>query len=137
MGETKQVVLTWEGGLRFRGGAPGGAVALVDADNAEAPGPMLQLLMALGGCSGADVVSILEKMRAGLERLTIEVSGVRREEHPKRYTAIHYVFRASGAGLDAAKVQRAIDLSLQKYCSVLHSLDPGLAVTHELRLGPE
>ncbi|MCU0621842.1 MAG: OsmC family protein [Gemmatimonadales bacterium] len=133
-GETKQVQLTWEGGLTFRGGAPGGPTVLVDADNAAAPGPMLQLLLAVGSCSGADVVSILTKMRAGLERLRIEVSGERREEHPRRYLRLHYVFHVEGAGLERAKVQRAIDLSLATYCSVLHSLNPDIAVTHELRL---
>jgi len=134
MPETKRVAIAWQDGLRFRGGAPDGPAVEIDADNATAPGPMLQLLLAAAGCTGADVVSILEKMRAGLRALRIEVEGVRREEHPRRYTAIHYRFVASGEALDEAKLRRAVELSLQKYCSVSHTLAPDIAVTWDLVL---
>jgi putative redox protein len=133
-GETKRVALVWEAGMRFRGGEPGGPATLVDADNAAAPGPMLTLLTAAAACSGADVVSILEKMRAGLESLRIEVDGVRREDVPRRFVSIRFVFHIKGAALDEAKARRAIGLSLEKYCSVVHSLAPDIAVEYDLHL---
>ncbi|MBP2647661.1 MAG: hypothetical protein H6Q77_1285 [Gemmatimonadetes bacterium] len=133
--ETKHIALAWTGGLRFRGGEPGGPAALIDADNAEAPGPMLQLLMAAASCSGADVVDILAKMREKLTSLEIEAWGDRREEPPRRYTSLRLRFRARGDSLDEAKVRRAIDLSLEKYCSVMHSLATDIPVRYELDLG--
>ncbi len=135
MQETRKVVLTWEEGLRFSGGAPDGPSALIDGDNAAGPGPMLTLLLAAGSCSGSDVVVILEKMRVQLRQLRIAVSGVRREQEPRRYVAIHFDYHVAGEGLDQAKVTRAIDLSLEKYCSVVHSLAPDIAITYALTLG--
>ena len=133
--ETKAVTLAWEGGLLFRGGEPGGPAVVIDGDNASAPGPMLTLLLAVASCSGADVVTILEKMRVTLRELRIEVSGDRREEHPRRYTAIHLEYRLRGDGLDEAKARRAIELSIEKYCSVIHSLASDIPVTHGPTLG--
>ncbi|HXE57900.1 MAG TPA: OsmC family protein [Gemmatimonadales bacterium] len=130
--ETKHVTLSWLDGLRFEGGAPGGPTTVIDADNATAPGPMLQLLLAAAACTGSDVVDMLPKMRVKLASLRIEASGVRRETPPRRYVAIHLRFRLSGEGLDEAKARRAVELSLAKYCSVVNSLAPDIDVTHEV-----
>lgn len=134
-GETKRAVLEWTGKLMFRGGEPSGPPVVIDADNAAGPGPMLQLLLAAAACSGADVVSILEKMRLPVRALRIEASGLRQEEHPRRYLSIHLDFHVSAEGLDEARARRAIDLSLTKYCSVIHSLAPDIRITHGLTLG--
>ena len=74
-------------------------------------------------------------MRVTLRELRIDASGVRREEEPRRYTAIHLQYRIRGEGLDEAKARRAIELSITKYCSVVHSLAPDIRVTHGLTLG--
>jgi putative redox protein len=133
--ETKHVTLRWLDEMRFEGGEPDGPQMDIDADNVTAPGPMLQLLLAAAACSGADVVSILKKMQVGLESLEVDMTGERRAEHPKRYTAIHYRWTIRGSGLDETKARRAIDLSMEKYCSVLHSLAPDIATSYDLRLG--
>jgi putative redox protein len=133
--ETKQVTLHWIEDLRFEGGEPGGPQVDIDADNATAPGPMLQLLLAAASCSAADVVSILKKMQVGLESLQVSMTGQRRTEHPKRYTSIHYGWTIRGSGLDETKARRAIDLSMEKYCSVLHSLAPNIATSYDLTVG--
>lgn len=134
MQETKRIILQWEEGLRFRGGAPGGALTAIDGDNAAAPGPMLTLLLAVASCSGSDVVAILQKMRVQLRELRIEVAGQRREQQPRRYTSIHLDYRIGGEGLDQAKASRAVDLSVEKYCSVIHSLAPDITITHAVTL---
>jgi putative redox protein len=133
--EIKKVTLTWQEGLTFRGGEPDKPAILIDGDNADGPGPMLTLLLAAASCTGSDVVIILRKMQVAVSALRIEVSGVRRETEPRRYTAIHFDYVVGGAGLDPAKVRRAIDLSLEKYCSVIHSLAPDIAITYALSLG--
>lgn len=134
MTETKQVTLKWQGGLRFEGGPPEGPLATVDGDNATAPGPMLTLLLAAASCTGSDVVVILEKMRVQLRELRIDVAGLRREQEPRRYVAIHFEYHLRGEGLDQSKARRAIDLSLEKYCSVVHSLASDIAVTYAVTL---
>ena len=133
--ETKHVSLAWQGGLVFRGGEPGGPETTVDGDNAAAPGPMLTLLLSAASCTGADVVVILQKMRVALQEVRIEASGVRREQEPRRYTGIHLEYHLRGDGLDMGKARRAVDLSITKYCSVIHSLAPDIRVTHGLTLG--
>ena len=133
--ETKHVTLHWRGDLRFEGGEPEGPTAVIDADNTTAPGPMLQLLLAAASCSAADVVSILKKMQVGLASLEVTADGLRRTEHPKRFTAIHFAWTIRGTGLDETKARRAIDLSIEKYCSVMHSLAPDIAVSYDPRLG--
>ena len=133
--ETKRVSLRWTGGLLFRGGEPGGPETTVDGDNAIAPGPMLTLLLAAAACTGADVVLMLAKMRVTLKEFRLEASGERREQEPRRYTAIHLQYHLAGDGLDEPKALRAIDLSIEKYCSVLHSLAPDIRITRGLTLG--
>lgn len=131
----RRVQVSWKGDMRFEGGPPGGPRIPVDADNAVAPGPMQTLLIAAGCCSAADVVSILKKMQVGLTRLDVGVVGERAPEPPRRYLRIQYSFHLAGDGLDETKARRAIDLSIEKYCSVLHSLNPDIPVTYTLHLG--
>ncbi len=133
--QLRHATLTWTHGLVFEGGAPGGPPITLDGDATEGPSPMVALLLAAAGCMGADVVSILDKMRAGLTGCRIEVTGTRREGHPKRYTDLRFVFHLSGSALDEVKARRAVDLSLEKYCSVVHSLAPDIVVAYDLMLG--
>jgi putative redox protein len=132
--ETKRIILQWHQDLRFEGGEPGGALVTIDGDNTAGPGPMLTLLLAASACTGSDVVEILKKMRMPFERLTIEAAGVRREQEPRRYVSIHLEYRIGGGAIEPAKVRRAIELSLEKYCSVFHSLAPDIAITYALSL---
>ena len=134
MSNVRRIELDWTGDLRFTGGAPDGPSIAIDADNATAPGPMLLLLLAAASCAASDVVLILAKMRVSLRSLRVAVEGVRREEDPKRYLTMHLRWALAGEGLDEAKARRAIDLSIEKYCSVMASLAPDLRVTYDLAL---
>jgi putative redox protein len=134
MSNTRTIAISWQGDLRFEGGAPGGPMVSIDGDNTTAPGPMQQLLLAIASCSGSDVVGILEKARVTLRRCDIEVTGTRQEEHPRRYVAVHLTFRLAGDGLDETKARRAIELSVGKYCSVIHSLNPDIPITWDVEL---
>lgn len=133
--EIKRITLDWQEDLHFKGGEAGRPAIQIDGDNLTGPGPMLTLLLAAASCTGSDVVIILKKMRIDLTRFSIEVAGTRREEEPRRYIAIHFVYRLAGGGLDETRARRAIDLSLEKYCSVMHSLAPDIKVTYDLALG--
>lgn len=126
----KHVRLDWSGqGLTFRGSAKGGPEVVIDSDGQAGPSPMDALLLGVAGCMGVDVVMILEKGRVPLESLSVEVEGDRAEEPPKRYTAIRMTYRMAGPGPEhRAKVDRAVELSRDRYCSVLHSLRTDLDV---------
>ena len=116
-------LVRWISGLQFRGTAESGPAITMDAGaehggEGTGPSPMETVLLALGGCTGMDVVSILSKMRAPLEGLEIKIAADRAEEHPRVFTriALEYVF--AGAGLRPEQVGRAVELSQTKYCSV-------------------
>ena len=137
MSNSRSIRLHWTGeGLRFQGGGvdPETPFLTLDGEAKAAPPPMDVLLLACAGCAGADVVSILKKMKVKLDSVSIEIAGARRVEHPKRYTALKYLFRFAGDGLDRAKAERAVKLSLEKYCSVLHSLSPDIQLDYEIQL---
>ena len=133
----RSVRLEWSGeGMRFSGHGtdPRTPPIDIDAENGQAPGPMMVLLLAVAACSGSDVVDILKKMRLTLTGLTVDVDGTRRDEEPRRFTAIHLKYTASGKDLDLAKVRRAAALSIEKHCSVIHSLAPDIKVTTDVAL---
>lgn len=132
--EVKNVTLRWQKDLVFTGGEPGKPGILVDGDNAQGPGPMLTLLCAAASCTGSDVVLILQKMRVELQEFQVDVAGTRREQDPRRYVAIRFAYRIRGQGIDETKARRAIELSLEKYCSVIHSLAPDITVGYDLEL---
>ena len=135
MPDTRAVRLDWSGErLRFAGGGtePSTPPVIIDGDGESGPSPMLSLLLAAASCSGADVVVILTKMRVKLESLSVEVEGTRRDEEPRRYTDLRFTFRAAADQLDAQKVEHAVKLSLDKYCSVVHSLAPDITVTYDV-----
>ena len=132
--EVKHVTLTWQDNLVFRGGEPGKPEILIDGDNALGPGPMLTLILAAASCTGSDVVIVLKKKRVELKEFRIDVAGTRREQEPRRYVAIQFTYRLRGEGLDETRARHAIELSLEKYCSVIHSLAPDINVGYELEL---
>lgn len=134
MSSTRDAEIVWEGKLLFRGGAPGKPTSLIDGNSEEAPSPVVTLLLAGAACAASDTVLILEKMRVGLESLRVLAHGVRRDQEPRRFEEIHYIFEMAGEGLDMLKAERAVNLSVEKYCSVLASLAPDIEVTHEIRL---
>lgn len=127
--------LNWDGKMGFLATGDSGHSLKVDVniDNGgqdSGPRPMELILHGLGGCSGADVASILKKMKLDLKSLSIEITGERAEDHPKKFTAIHLVYRISGTNIDPEKAKRAVELSQTKYCSVAGSLNAN--ITYEL-----
>ena len=80
--------------------------------------PMELVLIALGGCTGMDVVSILKKKRVKFDKFEMKITGDRAEEHPKVYTKVDIEYVIYGDGINPRDVEHAIELSLSKYCSV-------------------
>lgn len=103
--------------------------------------PMEMVLMAIAGCSGMDVVSILEKMRVSYQRFEINVQGERSTDHPRVFTDIEVSYRFWGDGIEEEQVQdklnRALALSLEKYCSVANMIDKVANLTYKLEVNPK
>lgn len=119
----------------FWGTTARGASLKLGAGNSDAPSPMEALLFAVGGCSGIDVASTLKKMRQPLAGLEIDVSGQRRDQHPRYFETITITYRILGL-VDEDKARRAIELSLEKYCSVSNALAPKARVSYQLEIAP-
>lgn len=138
MAKTLSVRLDRIGTAAFEATAPGSGGRLVLDGSPEIGGegrgmrPMELLLSALAGCAAMDVVAILRQQREPLESLRIEIEGDRADATPAPFTAVRLVFVANAA-VDGHKLERAVRLAVEKYCSVRATLDPGVAITWEAR----
>ena len=110
--------------------------AAVMTGGPDGPGvsPMQMLLLGLGGCSMVDVVSILQKQRQPLADIEIEIDGQRATELPRPWETIHLHYIVTGRGLDPKKVERAIELSVEKYCGAHATLSGVAKITHDFEL---
>ena len=124
MNADREVRLSWTGsGPVFDGGPAGGPQLVVDGDSATGPSPMDLVLTAVAACMAIDVKVILEKGRVPFEALEVTARGERRESPPRHYTALQLVFNVAGTPPGTRpRVERAVELSRDKYCSVLFSL---------------
>jgi putative redox protein len=124
--------LLWEGELRFKGTADEAAMVLDSAGQAG-PSPVQALAFALAGCMAMDVVHILVKGRSEPEALTARLAGQRAPEDPRRLVKVDLRFSIRGS-VPAEKVERAIALSREKYCSVWHSMRQDIELTTSFEL---
>lgn len=138
MAEKHVIKTEWKGNLAFEADVNGHKV-LMDA-TAEAggensgPGPKKLQLVALSGCTGMDVVSILKKMHVEIEKCNIEVQGDVTEEHPKQYSKMHVIYEFKGKNLPMDKLEKAVSMSEEKYCGVGALYRKAIEVTSEIRI---
>ena len=131
---SKKVRLQWTGNEReYLGSNEIGPGIIIDGHSRKGPGPMDSLLLALAGCMAVDVQVILERSRVPMTGLEVEVVGERADTHPKRYTRVRMVYRVEGPQeAHQAKLERAVSLSRESFCSVLHSLRPDIEIEIEV-----
>lgn len=125
--------------MQFSGTASSGHTLKMDADDSSGGHnsgfrPMELLLVGFGGCSGMDVISILRKKRQEITGLEINVKGEKTETSPKIYKEVHIEYVIKGKGVEPGAVERAISLSLDKYCSVGATLAAAGTITHSFRI---
>ena len=127
--EARAVIHNAGDGL-FIGITPSGHAQVLETDHerASAATPMELLLVALGGCTAVDVISILKKKREQVTDYRVEVRGARREEHPRAFTRMEVRHVVRGRGVSERAVASAIELSETKYCSVAATLRPGVEI---------
>lgn len=113
--------VVWKGGLLWQAGIDD-RTHLLDGDSKQAPSPVETFLGALGACAASDVVEILAKQRTPVERMEVDVMAVRRSEYPRRLMSVELTLTIDGTGIERAQAERAIALSIEKYCTVAASL---------------
>ncbi len=124
MGATNHITTKWLGNMAFESNNPSGHNFIIDIakeDGGDGSGmrPKALMLSSLAGCSGLDVASLIKKMKLEVDEFTIETIANLTDEHPKYYDKVTVEYHFHGANLEEKKLQRAIDLSVEKYCGVM------------------
>ncbi len=131
----------WDGKMQFTAKVNGhnvvmDAVSEVGGEN-SGPRPKELMLASIAGCTGMDVVSILKKMKVEVDDFNVEVSADLTDEHPKHYTRMHIIYAFTGKDLPFDKLQKAVDLSQQKYCGVSFMYRKAMELSFEIRVNNE
>jgi putative redox protein len=132
--KVNHIVARWTGATTFEAGRPAGPPIKVDSSGKTGPGPVDVLLCALATCSSIDVVEILAKRRTPVASLEVSVRGERAIATPARLTDVVLEFTMTGDDVERTHAERAIELAVNKYCSVKDSLDPSIPVRWSLTL---
>ncbi len=124
MGATNHITTKWLGGMAFESNNPSGHDLRIDVgkdSGGEGSGfsPKALMLSSLAGCSGLDVASLIKKMKLNVDSFQIDTIANLTDEHPKYYDAVTVEYHFHGKNLDEGKLQRAVDLSVEKYCGVM------------------
>jgi putative redox protein len=132
-------IVQYAGDDFFIGTPPSGHAIPIDlnGDRSSANGPLELLLIALGGCTGSDVISVLQKKRQQVTDYRIEVRGERREEYPKSFRKMEVRHIVRGHGISEDAVAKAIDISITKYCSVAATLRPTVEIVTSYEIHQE
>ena len=132
--------VVWKGDMQFDAQIENHYITMDTSERGgghnRGPGPKSLLLAGLAGCTGMDVISILKKMRVHPDAFSVDVSSEIAEDHPRYFTKIHIVYTLTGSELPQQKIERAVQLSREKYCAVSYMLEQSSEITHEIVLNP-
>ena len=130
--------MSWLEGLAFETEVSGkkiiiDAVEKVGGKN-RGPQPKPLMLVALAGCTGMDVISILNKMRVEIKKFNVRVEGDLTEEHPKHFTKMNIIYEFAGKNLQISKLEKAVNLSQDRYCGVSYNYRNAFELTYEIKV---
>jgi putative redox protein len=129
-----RVLVNWKTERIFEAGREGRPAVLLDGDGIQAPTPPEALLASLASCVSVDIVDILAKRRTPVEKYSVEALGERVDSIPRRFKHITLNVSITGAGIERGPAEHAIDLAVNKYCSVRDSLAPDIPIVWNLSL---
>lgn len=134
----QSISMNWLNNMAFETNVNGHKIILDASEEHDGqnlgPRPKAFMLVALGGCTGMDVVSILKKMRVDYKSLEIIVEGETNDEHPKKFLNMKVIYNFTGKNLPLDKFQKAVDLSLNKYCGVYASYKDSIVIDHIINI---
>jgi len=133
----KETITTkWLNGLAFEAEVDGHKVymdsSMEHGGKNTGPRPKPLMMVALAGCTAMDVAAILKKMKTELEEFTVDVEGDVSEDHPKRFLEMKVIYRVKGKNLNRKNIEKAVDLSANKYCGVSANYSKAFPITHEI-----
>ena len=134
----ESVNVKWVNGMAFEAEIMGQKI-MIDAEpehggQGKGPKPKPLMMVSLAGCTGMDVVSLMNKMRVQYDKMEISVEGELTEEHPKKYIRMTVIFKLKGKNIDRKKVEKAIELSKEKYCGVSASYKKVMELGYKLEI---
>ncbi len=132
----KTITINWKEKMAFEADIDGHKILMdaapgVGGEN-KGPTPKPFLMVSLGGCTAMDVISIAKKMKQDIESFEIELIGDIEEEFPKPYTGIHIIYKFKGNDLDPKKLDRAVNLSQDRYCGISATLRKAMGLSYEV-----
>jgi|ERR1035437_2755460 putative redox protein len=134
----REIDVKWDGNMKFITDIDGHKLVLDTTEDAggnnEGPRPKVLLMVALASCTGMDVVSILKKMKVDITYFNIKVEGDISDEHPKKYNAMKVVYEFKGPDVSYEKVEKAVNLSIEKYCGVNANFRDAMQMAYEIRI---
>jgi len=134
----EQVKISWKDKMAFSAEVNGHEIMLDAAEKVggenQGPRPKPLMLAALAGCTGMDVVSILKKMRVEVEDFNVSVEGDLTEEHPKQFSKMHVIYEFKGKDLPMDKLEKAVNLSEERYCGVSATYRQAMEITSEIKV---
>ena len=134
----EKINVKWMDGMSFEADIDGYKISL-DSDpefggQNKGPKPKPFMMVALAGCTGMDMVSLMNKMRVEYEALNIIVEGDITEDHPKHFKKMKVIYEITGDNVDLVKVEKAAKMSADKYCGVSHSYKMAMEIDYEIRI---
>ncbi|MCX6641640.1 MAG: OsmC family protein [bacterium] len=133
-----KTTITYHSGMHFSGRTASGHTLHMDSGHAgeptQGPTPMETVLQAAAVCSAMDIVAILQKRRKEIVKFELISEAERSEDHPKIFKTLKVTYRIGGAGITLEEVQKAVQLSQEKYCSVINMLKPTVQVDYQVEL---
>ena len=134
----EMVNVSWMDGMAFEASVSGKKI-IMDADvsvggNDRGPRPKPLMMVSIAGCTGMDVISILEKMRVKVDKFNVKVEGELTEEHPKHFSKMNIIYEFSGKDLPMKKLEKAVNLSQDRYCGVSFNYRKSFELSHEIRI---
>ncbi len=134
----QKVITSWRGNMQFESAIDHYHLKLeppkTDGTQSEIPNPKVLMLSSLAGCTGMDIISILNKMRVELDEFTIHVEATLTDEHPKYYNEFHIIYEFKAKEPQADKYEKAVELSQEKYCGVAFMYRHFAKLTHEIKI---
>jgi len=134
----KIIDVTWQDNMKFETEIDGHKLILDSTPefggNDEGPRPKALMMIAIAGCTGMDVVSILKKMKVELTYFNLRVEGDLREEHPKKFEAMKVIYEFKGNNLEFEKLEKAVNLSVDKYCGVNANYKDAMKMSYEIKI---
>jgi putative redox protein len=132
------VNVTWEKNMKFVTNLDGHSVTIDASEsnggNNEGPRPKALMMVAVAGCSGMDVVSILKKMQVDITYFNVRVEGVTADEHPKKFETMKIIYEFKGDNLPFEKLEKAVNLSVEKYCGVNANYKDAIKMAYEIKI---